>query len=780
MSNNEKHTENGIYMRWKNALALAMPDKTFKQRMIYPALAAFFALLGFIFTAKTIPVGVSALGAPFADALLCSSGIYTPFVYIGALMGSIHFGKMSIARALTLTLLFVLRIITGSKQTASNPQSGFFAENIVTRVAVCSLFCFAQCGMYLAAAGINGESAKAVLATLIATPFLTFAFSVYYSKNAEGKLNRFLHEISMLFLFSCIIYSASGINYAFITLDTMFCVFFVLCIAKFGGFSRAVLYGFVLGYITSPQYFVCFLILGAAASLLFSLGTFGACGISCSAACISAIFIGGAKAFMGVIPETVIACAIATPIIRYAFLPKNFPYPLNDAAYADSFSDNMRCALAELSFIRSLRRASDNLRAVSGGVKEVTEPFKEARVDSKSAIEQVHNEFCEKCPLSTICHDSEKERCQMALVDLIELCKRDEPLVMENIPLYLSSHCIRLRELTDYVKQMDKGEPSVAPVTEILPKLSYDSVSDIISSIYNTAEKELVFDASAETAVSRLLYAVGVPFGGVSVVGKSEKKVFIYGSDKRKLKKAEEEFKKGLNRIFGCDYCISDTLTEEHSPIIFSPCERLKTESAVSLLCKKGESVSGDTVISFSDGSGKFYALISDGMGSGKAACKSSSVTAELIRNFMLAGIDEVLAVRLAGEALLPMCDECFSTVDLMKIDLTTGNACMVKNHAAASYILRAGSVYCCSSSSLPIGINSVAVPERTELKLSDGDTVIMVSDGISSESLPDIIGLSADLSPRELAERIMAKSVSANDSDDDKSVMVIRISKAA
>ncbi len=780
MSKEVNRTASSMYGRWKDAIALALPAKSFKERMLYPALAAFFALLAFIFSASTLPYTALAIGAPLADALLCSAALYTPFVYIGAVFGSIYTGAMSIPRILTLTLVFVIRIITGTKQLQSNPQSGFFSESIVTRLAVSAIMCFAQCGMFLAVTGMNADSAKSVLATLTATPLITLVFSIYYSKNAENKTRRALHEISMLFIFSCAVFCGGQINYAFISVDTLLCVFFTLCIAKFGGFARGVLYGGVLGYIASPEYFVCFLILGGAASLLFSTGVFGACGISAAAASVTAILLGGAGALMSIVPETVIACAITTPIIRYAFLPKDFPYPMNDAAYSAGFSENMRCALAELSFIRSLRDASDNLKSVTGAIKEATEPFNVRAADKTDELDAVHDEFCEKCPLCTICHISERERCRMAISDLIGMCRNGKALDMSDMPLYLTSHCIRLRELTEFVRKMDKNSATAAPVTEITPTLSYSAVSDIIGSIYDKAEHELVFDAASEKAVCRLLYSVGVPFGGVSVIGNSDKRVFIYGADKRKLKKADTEFKKGLNRIFGCDYTPSEASYDERSPVIFSPCATLKAESSVSLLCKGGETVSGDTVISFNDGNGNFYALISDGMGSGEAACKSSTVTAELIRNFMLSGIDEVLAVRLAGESLAPICDECFSTVDLLKIDLSTGNAGFTKNHAAASYILRNGSVYCCSAHSLPIGISSEASPEHTKLKLAEGDTVVMISDGIAGENLPDIIGLCADLTPRELAERIMAKSVGGADEDDDKSVMVIKLSRAA
>jgi stage II sporulation protein E len=774
----------GMYQKWTDGVSAVFSGKTKKQRLLYPALAAFFCGLAFLFYAKPLPYTTLAVGVPLADALLCSASTYTPFVYIGSILGSYYHGVMSIPSVLALSFTFVLRIITGSKTASAHPERSMFFENKATKVAVSVILCFLQCGMFLAQNGIDGKTAVNVLATLIATPLLTFIFSVYYEKRGDTRFSRFMHEFAMISIFSCAVYCAQGITFAFFTLDTLLCVFFTLCISKFGGFARGALYGFLLGYIASPTYFICFLLMGAVGSLVFSLGALGACGISAAVACISAILIGGANSLMSIVPETVLACAAVTPIIRYAFLPKTFPYPPSDAEYADSFSENMRCALAELSFIDLLKKSSDNLKEINTSVQGVLNTLNTGVGRDICITDQIRHDFCDFCPMVSICHENERENCHMAISQLIDVCSREGISVADNIPPYLSRHCIHLRELTEYVIKSVKKQPLIAPANQISPLLTYSSASDIISDIYASAKQELVFDAVAEKSVTKLFYSVGIPFGGVSVIGKSRKKVFVYGSDKTKVGKALNEIEKGLNRIFGCDYRLLLNEENQHLPIIFSPKESLNVESSVYLACKKGEVVSGDTAISFENGE-TFCALISDGMGSGPLAAKSSSLTATLIRGFLLSGIDEGLAVRLASEALPHLCDECFSTVDLLKIDLVSGVASVVKNHAAASYILRSGSVYCCDAHSMPIGITDSADQNRTSLQLKEGDTIVMVSDGVcegpnDALKLPDIIGLNGDMNIKDLARQVVARAQSIKGERDDMSALVIRISKAS
>ena len=122
---------------------------------------------------------------------------------------------------------------------------------------------------------------------------------------------------------------------------------------------------------------------------------------------------------------------------------------------------------------------------------------------------------------------------------------------------------------------------------------------------------------------------------------------------------------------------------------------------------------------------------------------------------------------------------------DLMKLDLVSGKTTMTKSYAPTSYVLRGGSVYCCDASSMPIGIADENTPFETDFTLTVGDTVIMVSDGIAESPdnglrIPDILGLSSELTAKQLADRIIEHAISINGNADDMSAIVIRIKEAA
>lgn len=780
MTNENKNPVSEIYGRCRDAIDLALSGKSKRERLLMPTLASFFGVLAFLLTSGNLPV--STVGAPLSDALLCSAGAYTPFVYVGCVLGSVYFGKMSIARMLALTFIFVLRIITSSRSIGAGVSDKIFSERITCKLAVSAAMCFVQCGMFLAVGGLDASTAKSVLYTLIITPFISLVFSIYYAKKGESGWQRLLYELSMLSIFAVSVLCAGEIRFAFLKIDVLLAVFFTLCIAKYGGFTRGLIYGALLGYVASPSYFIGFALLGGACALIFSFGAYSACGIACAISSVYFIIVGGATALATVVSETVMACAITSPVLRYSFLPSGFPFPTSEVLYAESFSENARYLIEEISFITATQNAAKNLMAVNEKINEVASSFNKSEADTEKIADSVCSLLCEKCPMSPVCLDTNGKITRDALLDLAK--RKANKNTSESIPPYLLAQCIRLRELNEICANLVTREGSKEFPPTPLPSLDYTAVASIISSLGGKAENELVFDKISEKKIASLLYTCGISFAGISVVGSKRKKVCLYGADIVKVKKVLDKIQKGLKDIFGFAYGEPSSKNVPFAPITFMPTRALKTEIALASSSKDGEDFCGDTVITFDDSADNFYALISDGMGSGKAAGKSSAITAELIKHLTLSGIDTDLAVHLAGQTLTRLCDECFSTVDLMKLDLVSGQTSVIKNHAAASYVLRNGSVYCCSASSMPIGIDSDTPSEQLSFNLQEGDTVIMVSDGIADGlddkmRLPDLIGIEGALDSDALASRIISRAKEIKGKNDDMSALVIKIKSA-
>jgi len=119
-------------------------------------------------------------------------------------------------------------------------------------------------------------------------------------------------------------------------------------------------------------------------------------------------------------------------------------------------------------------------------------------------------------------------------------------------------------------------------------------------------------------------------------------------------------------------------------------------------------------------------------MGSGYAACKESEMVIDLIEKFMEAGFLPDTALRMMNSAMVTHGEHnLFSTVDLMRLDLDSGEAAFYKIGAATTFIRHGKEVRMVTQKSMPVGVFvGQQVPKVTE-QLADGDFVIMVTDGV-------------------------------------------------
>ncbi len=146
-----------------------------------------------------------------------------------------------------------------------------------------------------------------------------------------------------------------------------------------------------------------------------------------------------------------------------------------------------------------------------------------------------------------------------------------------------------------------------------------------------------------------------------------------------------------------------------------------------------GEKFCGDSCRSFFDGKGSFYVILSDGMGSGQRAALDSLMTASLMQKLLIAGFSVECAAENVNRALMIKSDdETLATLDILKINLYTGNAEFYKAGAAFSVVRKGDRTAFVEQSSLPLGILKDAEIKKTQVDLSERDAVLLISDGAS------------------------------------------------
>ena len=220
---------------------------------------------------------------------------------------------------------------------------------------------------------------------------------------------------------------------------------------------------------------------------------------------------------------------------------------------------------------------------------------------------------------------------------------------------------------------------------------------------------------------------------------------------------------------------------------------RMKRRAPITLECakksigKKGEKVNGDTITFFEKDDGNFYSLICDGMGSGRSAALTSKLASIFLEKLLTCTDDKKITLEMLNSLLMSKNDECFTTLDLIEIDLYEKKAGFIKAGACPSFVLRDENVYKVNSATLPAGIVSKITAEETKINLKDGDVIVMLSDGIIDTAdsaiednpwLVELLDERRDKSAGELCDAILASALSRFGATDDMSVAVIKVSK--
>ncbi len=201
-------------------------------------------------------------------------------------------------------------------------------------------------------------------------------------------------------------------------------------------------------------------------------------------------------------------------------------------------------------------------------------------------------------------------------------------------------------------------------------------------------------------------------------------------------------------------------------------------------LCAEGEKgdVCGDATAAKRCEGGRLLMMLCDGMGHGEKAHAQSEKTLELLLLLLEAGYTRHQAITAVNGIMLGSGEnERFSTVDLVDVDLWTGEVYSEKLGACASWVVRGSHMKKIEGSSLPLGILREASPTAAQYRLHSGDILVLMSDGVADVFASDAacraaLEDSVYIQPQRMADAILRNALLAcgGTPRDDMSVMVL------
>ena len=197
---------------------------------------------------------------------------------------------------------------------------------------------------------------------------------------------------------------------------------------------------------------------------------------------------------------------------------------------------------------------------------------------------------------------------------------------------------------------------------------------------------------------------------------------------------------------------------------------------------KEGQQLCGDQLATVETG-GMLYLLLSDGMGSGPEAHREAALTVRLLEQFLRAGIEPAPALKTLNSALALRGETggAFTTIDLLALRRSTGEATLYKYGAAPSYLKHTAHVTRFTAHSLPAGLQATTEPpEVTRLALPAGSYFVMISDGIADENsdewLQNLLAGWNGTDVHALTALILSESRSRRGLEDDCAVLAVHL----
>lgn len=341
---------------------------------------------------------------------------------------------------------------------------------------------------------------------------------------------------------------------------------------------------------------------------------------------------------------------------------------------------------------------------------------------------------------------------------------------------------------TDYIasEKVKETKKNISTQLEDVSKV----LANMVEELYPQEEYE-----REKTEIKELAKKKGISVIDLDVKKETSQRLIVTAYVKKDAKSKK-------NKVTGLDKIISNTFKEkvisqkEISEEIESDImkctyiseDRYNIQIGTAKTTKSGSSTSGDSKVNHKLNDGKYLIVLSDGMGSGSKAKKSSQMATKMLDRLLTNGFEKESSIKLINSTISSKeIDSTFATLDIAIFDLYKGNIEFVKNGACPTYIKNKQGVNLLKVMSLPAGIVDKVELEVYDKDLEAGDILVMCSDGIMDSKeeytekelwLRDFLEKIETTDAQKIADLILKEAVDNNygKPKDDMTVIVAKI----
>lgn len=506
-------------------------------------------------------------------------------------------------------------------------------------------------------------------------------------------------------------------------------------------------------------------------------------------AAVLGILLNGQMLSMGTLKAIIIDSVVLMLVPDKVLRKMRFPAKAFSASWPEEYVQEMlQYKLKD--FSSSFRQLS---RVLASQSKEKTSI---SRHDLRMLMHEMSRQVCEKC--------DNREQCmgQVALerpdsIGMLAMAQEQGSLVMEQMPVEFTQECIHpdwflmetnqslrmARTIMSFQNKLAQNRQIIAGQMEQVGSLMEELAEDIsqVGEIPLEMEEVIVKELANMRVKAHSLIIYEDKDGHLEV--------HMMAATTRGRLVTSKEAAAVLTDLMGKPFIPSpesrNVIPRQETKIVFSEDTPLYAVTGVARMAKEGEEISGDAFSCLYLPNGELLLALSDGMGSGEDALEESQAVIELLEQMTEAGFSKLSAMKLINSLYMPEGEESrFATADVVVVNLYQGECQFIKNGAAATWLRRGSEMERIEGQALPVGVAQDADPYLEKTKLSSGDYVIMMTDGVEDVftgrewEMEQLLLETGVVNPQELAEYILDETIRrcGGHARDDMSVIVAGI----
>ena len=409
--------------------------------------------------------------------------------------------------------------------------------------------------------------------------------------------------------------------------------------------------------------------------------------------------------------------------------------------------------------------------------------------DAAKIFDRAADRVCCRCKLQQECWTRRALDTLNIMNDATRRIQTRGRLLPEDFPPYFRDRCVYLHEYTEVVNGELRLRAYRQRMQETLQEnrtvlwQQYADFAQVLTNVSRELDSGYGADPLAEQRLIRYLRTVGVE-ADAAVFRESTGRLRVT-IDSRYLRPLLElpDYLDKLSAALGVRLCMPEDSVRGDSLLLLEA-EPLAVSVGIASMRKKGEAVSGDRGTYFKTDAGQLCVILSDGMGCGESAADGSIGTVGMLEEFLRSGVSPALAMKLLNSAMLLRDGENwgYATVDLMCMNLFTGEADFYKYGAAPTYVKSGGALKKLRCTSFAPGLEqeSGKAPDELHMHLKPGSVAVIASDGVVSDGqdlwLRRLLNDFEDGDMKTLAGSVVRAAIREYGRGDDMTALAVKV----